>query len=74
MHRNLDRRVESLVRVDKAAHKNTLQEILDISMDPKTSSWHQHDTSWKRVNENNLSEGLTDIQSKFIKRNKGGRN
>jgi polyphosphate kinase len=74
MHRNLDRRVESLVRVDKAAHKNTLQEILDISMDPKTSSWHQHDMSWKRVNENNLSEGLTDIQSKFIKRNKGGRN
>jgi polyphosphate kinase len=74
MHRNLDRRVESLVRVDKAAHKNTLREILDISMDPKTSSWHQHDMSWKRVNENNLSEGLTDIQSKFIKRNKGGRN
>jgi polyphosphate kinase len=74
MHRNLDRRVESLVRVDKAAHKNTLQEILNISMDPKTSSWHQHDTSWKRVNENNLSQGLTDIQSKFIKRNKGGRN
>jgi polyphosphate kinase len=74
MHRNLDRRVESLVRVDKAAHKKVLQEILDISMDPKTSSWHQQDMNWTRVNENNLSEELTDIQSKFIKRNRGGRN
>jgi polyphosphate kinase len=74
MHRNLDRRVESLVRVDKAAHKKVLQEILDISMDPKTSSWHQQDMNWTRVNENNFSEELTDIQSKFIKRNRGGRN
>jgi polyphosphate kinase len=74
MHRNLDRRVESLVRVDKAAHKKVLQEILDTSMDPKTSSWHQQDMNWTRVNENNFSEELTDIQSKFIKRNRGGRN
>jgi polyphosphate kinase len=73
MHRNLDRRVESLVRVDKPAHKNMLQEIIDISMDPKTSSWHQQDVSWKRVNEGNLSQDLVDIQSVFIKRNKGGR-
>lgn len=73
MHRNLDRRVESLVRVDKPAHKNMLQEILDISMDPKTSSWHQQDMSWKRVNEGDLSQDLVDIQSVFIKRSKRGR-
>jgi polyphosphate kinase len=73
MHRNLDRRVESLVRIEKAAHKNMLQEILDISMDPKTSSWHQQDTSWKRVNAGDLSEELVDIQSVFIKRSKKGR-
>ena len=73
MHRNLDRRVESLVRIDKPAHKNMLQEIIDISMDPKTSSWHQQDMSWKRVNTDNLSEDLVDIQSVFIKRSKKGR-
>jgi polyphosphate kinase len=73
MQRNLDRRVESLVRIEKAAHKNMLQEILDISMDPKTSSWHQQDTIWKRVNAGNLSEELVDIQSVFIKHSKKGR-
>ena len=73
MQRNLDRRVESLVRIEKAAHKNMLQEILDISMDSKTSSWHQQDTNWKRVNEGNLSQELTDIQSEFIRRNKAER-
>jgi polyphosphate kinase len=73
MHRNLDRRVESLVRIDKPAHKNMLQEIIDISMDPKTSSWHQQDVSWKRVNTDNLSGDLVDIQSVFIKRSKKGR-
>ena len=73
MHRNLDRRVESLVRIDKPAHKNMLQEIIDISMDPKTSSWHQQDMSWKRVNTDNLSGDLVDIQSVFIKRSKKGR-
>ena len=73
MQRNLDRRVESLVRIEKAAHKNLLQEILDISMDPKTSSWHQQDSNWKRVNEGKHSQELTDIQSEFIKRNKAER-
>jgi polyphosphate kinase len=74
MQRNLDRRVESLVRIEKAAHKNMLQEILDISMDPKTASWHQQDSSWKRENEGKLSQELTDIQSEFIRRNKAERN
>ena len=73
MQRNLDRRVESLVRIEKAAHKIMLQEILDISMDPKTSSWHQQDTNWKRINSGDLSEELVDIQSVFIKRSKKGR-
>ncbi len=73
MQRNLDRRVESLVRIEKAAHKSMLQEILDISMDPKTSSWHQQDMSWERVNVGDLSEELVDIQSVFIKRSKKGR-
>jgi polyphosphate kinase len=73
MQRNLDRRVESLVRIDKPAHKNMLQEILDISMDPKTSSWHQHDMLWERAEKGKPTQNLEDIQSTFINRNKRGR-
>ena len=48
MHRNLDRRVESLLRIEKVQHKETLREIFEISLSPDTSSWHQLGTDWKR--------------------------
>jgi len=48
MHRNLDRRVESLLRVEKAQHKENLREIFEISLSPDTSSWHQLGIDWKR--------------------------
>ena len=51
MHRNLDRRVESLMRVDKPQHKDLLREIFDISLSSSTSSWHQIDDKWKRQKE-----------------------
>jgi len=52
MHRNLDRRVESLMRVDKSQHKDLLQEIFEISLSSATSSWHQVDDKWTRHKEN----------------------
>jgi polyphosphate kinase len=48
MHRNLDRRVESLLRIEKVQHKEILREIFEISLSPETSSWHQVGTEWKR--------------------------
>jgi len=48
MHRNLDRRVESLLRIEKAQHKELLREIFDISLSPETSTWHQTGADWKR--------------------------
>ena len=48
MHRNLDRRVESLLRIEKIQHKEILREIFEISLSPETSSWHQSGTEWKR--------------------------
>lgn len=51
MHRNLDRRIESLMRVDKSQHKELLQEIFDISLSRSTSSWHQIDDNWTRHKE-----------------------
>jgi len=51
MHRNLDRRVESLMRVDKAPHKDLLSEIFEVSFSSSTSSWHQSDDKWLRHKE-----------------------
>ena len=48
MHRNLDRRVESLLRIEKVQHKDILREIFEISLSPETSSWYQLGTEWKR--------------------------
>ena len=48
MHRNLDRRVESLLRIEKLQHKEILREIFEISLSPETSNWHQLGTEWKR--------------------------
>jgi len=52
MHRNLDRRVESLMRVDKVQHKDLLSEIFEVSLSSSTSSWHQIDDKWLRHKEN----------------------
>ncbi|GAB3666624.1 RNA degradosome polyphosphate kinase [Actinocorallia lasiicapitis] len=39
MHRNLDRRVEALVRVNDVAHRDDLIKLLDKGMDDGTASW-----------------------------------
>jgi polyphosphate kinase len=70
MHRNLDRRVESLVRIERPAHKAALQEIFDLSLSDETSSWHQDVDSWKRNSKNSSGEPLQDLQNLYIKRYK----
>ncbi len=40
MHRNLDRRVEALVRIEDPAHVAELRGLVDIAMDDDTSSFH----------------------------------
>jgi polyphosphate kinase len=47
MHRNLDRRVEALLRIKDPGHLAELEELLTVSMDPQTISWHlESDGSW----------------------------
>ncbi len=70
MHRNLDRRVESLVRIERPTHKASLQEIFDLSLSEETASWHQDQDSWKNVTKNSKGEPLQDLQSLYIKRYK----
>ena len=66
MGRNLDRRVESLVRIDKKEHQHRLQEILDLGLSADSSSWQLSGIDWKRVSKNNKGEGLLDVHSAFI--------
>lgn len=70
MHRNLDRRVESLVRIERPTHKASLQEIFDLSLSDETSSWHQEEEKWKRFSKSSAGEPLQDLQSLYIKRYK----
>ncbi|WP_456826305.1 RNA degradosome polyphosphate kinase [Cellulomonas sp. P5_E12] len=49
MHRNLDRRVEALVRIADAEQVSELVELMDESMDDSTASWHlEQDGTWVR--------------------------
>jgi polyphosphate kinase len=70
MHRNLDRRVESLVRMDRQVHKSALQEVFDLSLSDETASWHQSEDKWLRVAKSASGEPLQDLQSIYIKRYK----
>lgn len=68
MGRNLNRRVESLVRIDKKAHKEYLQEILNQGLSDEVSSWHMHDDKWTRVTQSKDGKPLKDMHSLFAKR------
>ncbi len=70
MHRNLDRRVESLVRIERPSHKSALQEVFDLSLSSETSSWHQSKEKWVRVSKNAAGEPLQDLQEIYVKRYK----
>ncbi|MCX6434673.1 MAG: polyphosphate kinase 1, partial [Actinobacteria bacterium] len=63
MHRNLDRRVESLVRIDKDSHKAQLQNIIDLSLSDDVASWHLDKAIWTRVDLSQEKKKLKDLQS-----------
>lgn len=59
MHRNLDRRVEVLVRVPSAAHGDQLADLLATMASDETLSWHLGpDGAWTRVDGVNIQEQL----------------
>jgi polyphosphate kinase len=63
MHRNLDRRVEALVRLDNPAHIAETSELFDLAMDPGTSAWHlEPDGDWLRHDRDAAGEPLVDLQ------------
>jgi polyphosphate kinase len=49
MHRNLDRRVEALVRVTLESAKDSLRRVLELSMSDQTEGWDlAGDGTWHR--------------------------
>ncbi|WP_309129522.1 RNA degradosome polyphosphate kinase [Microbacterium sp.] len=67
MHRNLDRRVEALVRVSEPAHVQELLSFFDEAMDDRTKSWHLGDGGvWTRHSEDENGEPLTDLQDRTM--------
>lgn len=67
MHRNLDRRVEALVRLVDPAHLQEIHEIFDLAMDPGTSAWNLGpDGVWTRHSLDAEGAPLVDLQDKLM--------
>jgi len=74
MHRNLDRRVEALVRITGAEHIASLTELLELGFDDTISSWHLHgDGEWARVDKDANGSPLIDLQTRLIQRKRAAR-
>ena len=67
MHRNLDRRVETLVQVTDPAMRDDLASLIELAMDETTASWWLgQDGTWTRRHHDDSGKPLLDIQSHLI--------
>jgi polyphosphate kinase len=74
MHRNLDRRVEALVRVGDPVHCTRLRELVALGMDDGTSSWWlDRDGDWTRHARDEANAPLLDVQESLIMDKSPGR-
>jgi polyphosphate kinase len=71
MERNLDRRVEALLRIDNEEHKSALSEILDSSFSPQFRVWEMtEEDTWNYIKNGPEGKQLEDFQEHFIERYK----
>ena len=69
MHRNLDRRVETLVRLGRPEHRDELSSLFDLAFDDGIASLHlQPDGTWVGVHTSPEGEPLADLQQTLIER------
>ena len=67
MHRNLDRRVESLVQVIDPLQTARLRNLIDMAMDERTASWWlAADGSWTRHHQDAAGKPLRDLQRHLL--------
>jgi len=68
MHRNLDRRVEAIVRLGQADHINELHEVMDLAMSDEVAAWDLNsDSEWIRTT-NGPDGQLADYQDRLMQR------
>ncbi len=64
MHRNLDRRIETLVRLTEPAHLDQLDGLFNLAMSDETASWWLEETGeWTRHATTASGEALRDLQN-----------
>lgn len=67
MHRNLDRRVEALVRLTDPAHLAELDALFDLAFDDQTSAWAlSTDGTWTRHSRDEWGDPLDDLQNTLM--------
>jgi polyphosphate kinase len=67
MHRNLDRRVEALVRLTDPDHLRELEDLFALAFDERTATWRlDADGVWTRHHLDKDGKPLADLQSKLI--------
>ena len=67
MHRNLDRRIEALVRVVAPAHLRELDDLFTLAMSDSTSSWWLGaDAEWTRHAQSADGAPLLDLQDRTM--------
>jgi polyphosphate kinase len=74
MHRNLDRRVELLVRVTELGQEAMLRGLFGMAMDEGTASWWLDSAgSWLRHHLDSSGKPLRDLQAYLVGLRRGGR-
>ena len=67
MHRNLDRRVEALVRLTSPEHLAELDGLFDLAFDDRTAAWSlAEDGDWTRHHLDEDGKPLIDLQNKLM--------
>ena len=67
MHRNLDRRVEALVRLSQADHIREMQNLFELAMSDTAATWHLGaDGAWTRHQYGADGQPLVDVQDKTM--------
>ena len=66
MHRNLDRRVEVIVQINRPEHIAEIEALFDCAFDPKTVHWDLHDLDWTACTTDDEGQPLVDMQDNLI--------
>jgi polyphosphate kinase len=67
MHRNLDRRVETLVKLVQTDHIRDLKDIMDLGMSERVATWVLGpDGQWSRRSEDEEGNRLPDMQDELM--------